>query len=492
MKPGIIGRIAHRVGAAPDALSRRKFLEGTLASGALLLGPGIARARGPQVAPRVVVIGAGFSGLSCAYQLQNAGVDVTVVEARDRVGGRVWSIDNFIEGKVVEGGGELIGSNHPAWMSYGKRFGLEFRDVTEPNKEKAPIILHGRSYQDDELVALWDEIEETLDGLTAASRLVNLVKPWETPDAERLDNESLATAFAARMLPSTARDGAFALLSNDNGCWPQDASYLATLASIAGGGYEKFWTETEVYRCIGGNQQMAFKLAEAIGADHIRLGAAVARIVMGGPGVTVTLGDGTVLEADRVILTVPPGAWGNFHIEPMLPSGLSPFMGPVVKYLSKVSRPFWIDDGLAPNSLSDTPVGETWEATDGQRKTDDEPACLTAFSGGRAAEACLGFPAEERKAKYANLIGETYPGFERHAEKSAFMAWPREKWTQCGYSAPTLGQVTTIYPRLAEGFEDKLHFAGEYTSLLFPGFMEGALDSGVKVARSLTMAFNLN
>jgi monoamine oxidase len=72
-----------------------------------------------------------------------------------------------------------------------------------------------------------------------------------------------------------------------------------------------------------------------------------------------------------------------------------------------------------------------------------------------------------------------------------FMAWPNEKWTQCGYCAPRLGEVTSIYPNLEKGFEGRLFFAGEYTSLLFTGYMEGGLNSGAKLARKLAISLGL-
>jgi monoamine oxidase len=75
-----------------------------------------------QSGRRVIVVGAGFSGLTAAFELSQAGYDVTVVEARNRVGGRVVSMGDLVPGKIVEGGGELIGSNHPTWVAYAKRF----------------------------------------------------------------------------------------------------------------------------------------------------------------------------------------------------------------------------------------------------------------------------------------------------------------------------------------------------------------------------------
>src|SRR3954468_17241318 len=105
---------------APDrfSTSRRDMLKLTLAAsaGLLLSGPAYAinrRAKGK----RVVVVGAGFGGLACAYELLAAGYDVTVIEARNRLGGRALSFSDMIPGKNIEGGGELIGSNHPTWVA---------------------------------------------------------------------------------------------------------------------------------------------------------------------------------------------------------------------------------------------------------------------------------------------------------------------------------------------------------------------------------------
>lgn len=491
MRPGLVASIARRVGAADGGTSRRQFLQGALAtSGLMLARPLAAVAAGP--APHVIVVGAGFAGLSCAFQLRQAGARVTLLEARNRVGGRVLSLDTFIDGRVVEGGAELIGSNHPTWMAYGEHFGLAFRDVTELEEESAPIILNGRRYDGADLVSLWDRLQQALERMNADARTVNLDAPWKTPDAARLDRTSVASAFAFWSLDDDARHGALTLLANDNAAWPERESYLGAIAGVAGGGYERFWIESEVYRCIGGNQTLAFKLAEAIGQDHIHLGTPVARIRLTASGVAVEQADGKTVEGDAVVLTVPPSAWTHFDIDPGLPAGYQPSTGPTVKYLSRVSRPFWRQSGLQPISLTDTPVGETWEGTDGQGVTDDQPACLSVFSGGQAAQDCLDFDPASRDAKMKTYLEAIYPGYAANVEKTMFMGWPKEKWTLCGYSCPAPGEVTTVYPNLDAGFQDRLFFAGEYTSLLFGGYMEGALHSGAGLARKLAGKLNLS
>lgn len=106
-------------------LRRRDLLKGGLAAfAAILLSdiPARAWALGATGAPRkVIVIGAGFAGLACAYELISAGYDGTILEARNRIGGRVLSFADMIPGRVIEGGGELVGQNHPTWQAYAPR-----------------------------------------------------------------------------------------------------------------------------------------------------------------------------------------------------------------------------------------------------------------------------------------------------------------------------------------------------------------------------------
>lgn len=497
MRSSTVARLARRAGVRVDPESRRLFLKSTLAAGAALLmserrGFGM-NPPGPN-APRVLVIGAGFSGLACAYELLAAGADVTVVEARRRVGGRVQTLRDFIPGRTVEGGAELIGTNHPCWLRYAKRFGLEFNDVQERDEAHAPLVIDGKHYHGKELVELWQGMEPAYAKMAQDAKVIDLNAPWETPGAKELDATSLEQASKDWPVTEAARKGVLALLQNDDGCWADDASYLGALATIAGGGYDRFWLETEVYRCRGGNDQLATKLAEAIraiGAGRIRLCSPIRCVDVNGPSARVVLRNGECLEADLVVLTVPPPVWPSINFCPAIPPEYVVNTGPVVKYLTRVKKPFWLDRELDPCSLSNTSFSETWESTDAQRGGDDEPAGLTIYSGGDAAQTCLSLSGTELRSQASDHLESIFPGFKANVEREAFMAWPREAYTRCGFSTPNVGQVTTCYPRLREGIAGRLYFAGEYSSLLYTGYMEGALHSGVTLAERLARQLNL-
>src|SRR5436190_21298934 len=146
MARSLYGLLARKYGPRVDGATRRDFLKATLAAsaGLMLSRMGYAETPAKKNGLRVAIIGAGFSGLACAYELLTAGYDVTVIEARDRVGGRVLSFGDLVPKKNVEGGGELIGSNHPHWVAYKEKFGLEFLDVTEGEEGSAsPLLING-------------------------------------------------------------------------------------------------------------------------------------------------------------------------------------------------------------------------------------------------------------------------------------------------------------------------------------------------------------
>lgn len=465
----------------PDGITRRDMIQRSLAAaGALLISDRIGFALPQGTAGRVVVIGAGFSGLAAAYELTRAGYDVTVVEARNRVGGRVISFADIVPGKTVEGGGELIGSNHPAWQGYAKQFKLEFLDVGEEDAE-FPIVLNGRRLTGDESEKLWEEMETAFKPLLADAAAIDADRPWTAPNADALDRRTLGDWIDGLGVSATCKAGIHAMMTADNGVVTGWQSYLGNLAMWKGGGLEKYWTDSEVFRCRGGNQQLATKLVAAIGPAKVVTRMPVRSVELSDKGARVLLASGKTLEADRVILTAPPNTWNRIGIEPALPASLLPQMGSNVKFLVGLNGPFWRRAELAPDLLSDGPANMTWHATENQKGAGD---ALVAFSGGPSAEVCRDWGAR-RVENYLAELGKVYKGIRAsYSGKSRFMDWPGDAWTKGSYSFPAPGQVTAQGPSLHDGL-GRLHFAGEYASYAFMGFMEGALHSGAAVAKRI-------
>ena len=478
--PNLYSQLHRRYGK-PDGITRREMLQRSLAAGAALLLSDRFEVPTRAAAGRVVVIGAGFSGLTAAYELSRAGYDVAVAEARNRIGGRVLTFKDLVPGKHVEGGGELIGSNHPAWVTYAKQFVLDLLEVHEEDFE-APIVIGGKRLSADESESLWEELEKVFNTIVAdAAKVPDADEPWKAPDADALDRRTLASWIESRDASPLCKAGLRAMMTADNGVITEWQSYLANLAMVKGGGLEKYWTESEVYRCKGGNQQLATKLAAAVGTERVLTRTPVRAVAATEAGVRVTLANGKVLEAEHVIVTAPPPVWNRIAFDPVLPPDLAPQMGSNVKFLIAVNSPFWRRAELAPEWLTDGPVQLTWHSTDGQRGAGE---ALVAFSGGPSAEVCREWAPAQRTENYLAELQKVYKGIRASYVRSRFMDWPGDAWAKASYSFPAPGQVTTQGPRLREGL-GRIHFAGEYCAYAFMGYMEGALHSGAAVAQRI-------
>jgi len=466
----------------PSGMNRREMLQRSFAAGAALLLSERFTTPLSAGAGRVVVIGAGFSGLAAAYELSQAGYDVTVVEARNRVGGRVISFSDLVPKKNVEGGAELIGTNHPAWVSYAERFKLEFLDVGEEDLE-APVILDGTRLSAEASEALWEELETAFNTIVVDAAKVDADEPWTAAGAEALDRRTLADWIDKADASPVCKRALRTMMTADNGVVTEWQSYLGNLAMVKGGGLERYWEETEVYRCKGGNQQLAHQFVKAIGGARVLVRTPVRAVALTERGGRVTLGDGKVLEAEHVVLTAPPSVWNKIAFDPILPAALAPQMATNVKYLLALKSPVWRRAELGPEMMTDGPVSLTWHGTDGQRGPGE---AMIAFSGGPAADICREWTAASRDKNYLAELGKVYKGIAGSFVRSRFMDWPSDPWAKASYSFPAPGQVTAQGPTLREGI-GRLHFAGEYTSYAFMGYMEGALNSGAAAARRIAM-----
>lgn len=487
MASSLIGRLSRRYGPTQTSEDRRAFLRTSLLAGSALMlsGPAAFAARSGAAGKRIVVVGAGFAGLAAAYELKSVGYDVTVIEARNRTGGRVLSFGDFVPGKNVEGGGELIGSNHPAWVAYAEKFGLEFLDVTESEHE-APIILGGQRLTAEESGALWEEMDAALQVMNADAESIDPDEPWKSPNAEALDRLSLQEWISRQPVPAICKMAMAAGLTADNGVATRQQSYLGLLAAIKAGGLDKYWSDSEVYRCKGGNQQLATRLAEGLGQGRIVTGVAVKNISSRGSEITIGCSDGRTLTCDDVVLAVPPPVWKKIDMQPGLPAALTPQMGCNIKYLSRLKTRFWDGIPLAPDMMTDDEVSMTWDGTDGQ--ADGPEASLNCFSGGPGAEKLRAREAADRTRKYAETLESVFPGYGANVNGTRFMDWPGEQWTGAGYSFPAPGQVTTVGPLLAQAHAGgKVHLAGEHCCYKYVGYMEGALQSGMVVARRIAL-----
>ena len=498
----LYSRLARRFGQTPTNRQRRDFLKHSAVLGAAaLLSTGFISCAGtrrsillstrPRTTAnpmRIAIVGGGFAGLACAHELHAIGHDITVFEARRRVGGRVLSLDEVVPGTRVEGGAELIGTNHPTWAAYANRFGLTFSEIDEGDDLDTPIVIDGSVMLADESEALFHEMERIAAKLSRLARAINPHEPWKSRNASALDEQSLAGWLDSIGGDATALRAFRAMLEGDNACPAERQSLLGVLAAIAGGGYEKYWTESEVYRCAQGNDALAAALAEPLGSRVHRETPVTAIERQPDGRMLVSAAGDRGSTFDHVVLAVPPTVWERITINPTLPDSLRPQIGDATKHLFRVSGQFWRDQGLAAWSLSNGLYSWSWEGTDGKIAHDapaDTARCFTLFAGGPPSSAVRALAPAERTDAVITDVERAYSAFRPSwLGQQWFMDWPSDPWTRGGYSSAAPGEITAVAPRLREGMPG-LSFAGEHCSTAFPGYMEGALESGVRTAREI-------
>jgi monoamine oxidase len=443
--------------------------------------------------PHVLVVGGGLAGLSAAYELKSVGYRVTVFEAQQDLGGRVKSYRNWIGNKVVEAGGELIGLNHAAWRSYAAKFQLPFLEASKGTPED-PIFLKGMLLTRRQRRELNKELDVAVRILNReANAISNPFTPWLAPNAKSLDELPLAKRLQrlpVSLLCILALDEQF---EGDNGVGTDSQSYLGVLAMIRGGngrdGQHSYWDDTETHRCKNGNVRLAEELSKGLEANELRRGEAVTEVAINENEVKVRVGDGEAARGDYVVVAVPPSVWSyitfkpGFWIQKRLHSSYrSPQMGKNVKFLMGFNSPFWAGH-KGPGFSTDGPINLVWESTENQAGSGNEIA-LAAFSGGQDAEACEQWKDSERQAKYLHELGRAYQNANQAFVKGEFEDWPGAAWTKASYSFPRPGEVMKWGPFLEAG-QGRLHFAGEHTCYAFVGYMEGALQSGLRIAEKL-------
>jgi monoamine oxidase len=442
----------------------------------------------------VVVIGAGLAGLAAARTLEAAGVHAVVLEARDRVGGRVLNHD-LGNGEVVEVGGEWIG---PAQLRVNKlvaELGLE----TFPtyNEGENILDLHGKvkRYTGEipplPKAALVDLAQSQLRFDRLAKR-IPLEAPWAADRAERWDEETFATWVRRNTRTASARFFWEVFAEAVFAAEPADMSLLFALTyTHSGGGVNSLIgvrNGAQQDRIVGGTQLIAARLAGTL-AEPVRLNAPVRRIAQGPDGVTIDADD-VVAHARRAIVSVPPVLAVRIAYDPALPTRRDQLLqnmpaGSVIKINVIYDEPFWRADGLTGQVAGDrSPIKFTFDNS----PPSGRPGVIVCFLEGAQARVFgrLDEP-ERRRAVLSSLAGYLGP---RAADPVDYVEqdWSAEEWTRGCYGAHMPpGAMTQFGPVLREPV-GRIHWAGTETASVWSGYMDGALTSGERAAAEVLAA----
>lgn len=430
----------------------------------------------------VIVLGAGLAGLSAARDLAAAGTDVIVIEARGRAGGRVEQT-SAPDGRLVQLGGEIVGSFHTAYKQLVGELGLTLCPTFVASAGKTTWSLTDGSHLGDELPwmssadrRLHENIEQQFSALAAT---VDPDDPWSHSDAAQLDSISVGGWIRAqggspavlRGLELSAR-----ALADDS---IERSSLLAYLRKESAAGADGFYNYEawENERVLEGSATVALRMAEELG-DRIRYNSPVAEIHIQDRNSTVHLAGGEVIGAAAIVSALPVAPLRDIRIVGVSDERLASLHRQrnalTVKVAAMYDTSFWEDDGRNGTSyMEDTLLGGTWAQSDGVLSGLMPPSSLGEY---------LATPVQRRQADLTDeLVGVFGP---RAAEYSRFFLrnWATDPWTKGYATSWRPGDVMAVGP-LHGTHEPPFYICGSDQWVC--GYMEGAVRTGRATAEAI-------
>lgn len=439
----------------------------------------------------VVVIGAGIAGLTAATELHAQGREVTVLEARDRVGGRMKGLE-VAPGTWADAGAAYLGVRHTELLAMLERVGLATTPTTMEGD--SVFLLRGEHVRNAgrfpplSAVAL-GELFEALDGVV---RTLNAQSPWLTPDAERLDSMTAAQWVEQTIEHPDARLFFPLFLGEMMAADPADISVLHMAFYLCSGGGLRYLNAFEggaqEERVAEGSHQLCEVLAEALG-DRVVLGDPVTAIHQDDDEVRVHTQKGASLRAKAVVVALPPLLASTIDYQPGLPdprSSSQTSRGCAIKVHLIYPAPLWREYGLSGWSVnSHGPLLST---------VDDSPAdgrvgILTGFVTGKEARTFGALSEAEQRAAAIAQASSLFPQLPP-PEACHVTDWVNAQYSRGCYAAlfgP--GDWMRHGPSLTRP-HGRIHWAGAETSTEFFGLMEGAIRSGQRAANEILTRAN--
>ncbi|MGZ5388999.1 MAG: flavin monoamine oxidase family protein [Aeromicrobium sp.] len=405
----------------------------------------------------VVIIGAGVSGLTAASDLRRAGLSVTVLEARDRVGGRLWT--QVIDGATLELGGQWVSPDQDALIKTLAELGLE----TYERYREGESVYVGRDalprrFTGDIFPAspqTQREIERLIGLIDDLSSEVDPAAPWAHRRAKELDTISFASWLSEQTDDEEAQDN-IALFVAD-AMLTKPAHTFSVLQSLmmasSAGGFRRLVEADFILdrRIIGGLQQVPLRLAAKLG-DDVKLSQPVRRLEWSESGVTATT-DSFTVSARFAIAAIPPVLHCRIDYQPPMPRAQHQLhqhlsFGLVIKVHAVYPKPFWRDDGLSGTAFS--PYQLVHEAYD-NTNYEDTRGTLVGFISDVKAGDVLSLGADERR----RAVLESLAGYFGPAALDPIVYyesdWAAEEWTRGAYAVSfDLGGLVRYGPILRE------------------------------------------
>jgi monoamine oxidase len=437
----------------------------------------------------VCVVGAGFAGLTAALRLKQAGQSVALLEARDRVGGRTFTVSRD-DGSWIDKGGAWVGPTQDRIYALMNEFGVPtFKQYTGG---QAMMVVDGRQYRYRGTIpwsmSPWASLNlgAGFFGISQLCKSIPLDAPWEAKDAAKWDRMTLAQWLDKNVMSKAAHD---LLDTAVGGCYTSAASevsMLFVLYQMASGGGPGFVLggkgASQDARVVGGMGAIYQPMAAELG-DAILLSQPVRHIAQDPDGVTVR-SERDSIRARRVIVAVPLAIASQIIYEPMLPTDRSFLQqrmpsGAIVKISIVYDEPFWRADGLCGQSAA---PGTLAPVTIDACSDSGTPGILcVVIEGPTAREYDRMDDAERRQAVLDTLVDR----FGAKAGKSVDYVeqnWSREPYSAGGMLSHAPPGVLTEFGHALREPCGRIHWAGTESSAKMCGWIDGAIRSGERAA----------
>jgi monoamine oxidase len=485
-------------------ISRRRFL------GIAAAGAGLAACEATErvltVAPqagtiatgeRIAIVGGGLAGLTCAWRLQQEGVNATVYEASDRLGGRCWTRrGDFAAGQIAEHGGELIDQSHKHIRQLAQSLGLKLDNVLQAEASGVEPFYYFAgmpyTYRDAtrDIKAIWQTLHRDLSE-AGYPTLYN----QSTAHGVQLDQMSIAD-WIEQTVPGghgtplgQLLEVAYTIEFGEEAA-AQSALNLIYLLGFSGQGQLRiFGPSNEKYHVRGGNDLMVARLSERLAGQIVTSAALVAIEQTPAGSYVLTFSAAPTVTADRVILALPFSVmratvdFSQAGFSALKQKAINELgMGANNKLNVQFNTRHWETLGCGGDTFADTGYQATWEVSRAQAGT---PGILVDYTGGAAARAQSGSNANALTAQFLAQVEPVLPGISAQWNGLAtFDDWQVNPWTLGSYSFWRVGQYTSIAGAERERSAN-CHFAGEHTSIDFQGYLNGAVESGERVAAEI-------
>lgn len=441
----------------------------------------------------VIVVGAGLAGLRAALDLNEAGKRVLVLEARDRVGGRPMA--GQIQGRTVDFGGQWLGATHSLMREQAQALGVaaypQFTDGATLIGAEGRVVRYTSGIVNLPVLSLLSlgllrhRWSRDLAALPPGA-------PWSAARAREWDAQSVGAWIDDNVHTATARDFARLVVGAITCADDPQISYLYFLDCLRqGGGLDAMMGVqggSQQDKFVGGAWSVSKAMAEKLG-DIVRLGTPVSAIEQDGEKVHVETPAGR-LSSSRLVMTVPPPLSSRIRFSPALPPRRMALlqrmpMGSVIKLHVAYETPFWRRNGLNGTvGGTDRALGLVFD----QSPPDDDIGILVGLIvGGRAVE----FSALDRDERKTRVVSDLVHYFGAEASEPLEYVdhdWCSDEWTLGGYSTHMPPGIVTAFAEVIRERCGLIHWAGTETAVEYMGYFEGALRSGVRVAREILQA----